>query len=334
MNGGQPMRSGGRPGRRRAGRRPVLGPLLLGLLMAASVLVTARPSAPAAFGADAEPAVDPDVQGVLSERWGRRLAELDPSRPLAYLELAEEIDDARLLGPAAAGDPVARAERGLVLRLCGLAARLDSAIAPAAARAVADLSEDARERRRLLAVADLLEGDRLLRGREVRIEGVPTGRGGAAPSEVLLAASEAIARQRRGEGERALDPLARHPRDQVAAVFEPWPGGLAGFEQDCRRRPGGHDASPVPHRTGRRAEDARRRCDRLVLDRPDRRRRPPRGGRCRRSAAAVPGGRLTSAMAGRAVGALTGGASGVHRLAQEPDPAVDHVLEFLEQVRR
>ncbi|MHC4810933.1 MAG: hypothetical protein ACYTEV_11285 [Planctomycetota bacterium] len=239
MNGGQPMRSGGRPGRRRAGRRPVLGPLLLGLLMAASVLVTARPSAPAAFGADAEPAVDPDVQGVLSERWGRRLAELDPSRPLAYLELAEEIDDARLLGPAAAGDPVARAERGLVLRLCGLAARLDSAIAPAAARAVADLSEDARERRRLLAVADLLEGDRLLRGREVRIEGVPTGRGGAAPSEVLLAASEAIARQRRGEGERALDPLARYPRDQVAAVFEPWPGGLAGFEQDCRRRPGG-----------------------------------------------------------------------------------------------
>ncbi len=220
---------------RRAGGRPAATAVLLAASIGVTLHVPAMRPAPAA----ATSAPDPDVVGVLSERWGRRLEGLEPSRPLAYLELAEEVDDARLLGPTAATDPVAAAERDLVLRLCFLAARLDSSIAPAAARAVADLTEDPRERRRLLAVADLLEGDRLLRGREVRIEGVPTGRGGAAPREVLLAASEAIARIRRGEGERALESLTRHPRDQVAAVFEPWPGGLAGFEQDCRRRPGG-----------------------------------------------------------------------------------------------
>ena len=222
------------PRRRGVGGRPVASAILVAMAAVAVAPVPALVSVPAAAGL----APDVDVAGVLAERWGRRLAGLDPSRPLEYLELAEEGDDARLLGPSAATDPVAAAERDLVLRLCFLAARLDAAIAPAAARAVADLTEDPRERRRLLAVADLLEGDRLLRGRDVRIEGVPTGRGGAAPREVLLAASEAIARNRRGEGERALEPLTRHSRDQVAAVFEPWPGGLAGFEQDCRRRPG------------------------------------------------------------------------------------------------
>ena len=225
---------------------------LVGLIVAcaAAAMVAAGPATGPRAGAMAAsgtadllqrraPATEADARQRLEQRWGDRLRTLDPARPMAYFELAEEIDDRRRIGPAAAGDAVARAERELVRELFALAGRLDPSLTSAAARAIADLTADVRERRRLLVVADLLDGDRILRGRAPRIEGVPTGRGSAAPAEVLRSASAAIARYRRGDGEASLEAIAGHPREQVQAAFAPWPGGLAGFEQDCRRQPGG-----------------------------------------------------------------------------------------------
>jgi hypothetical protein len=181
---------------------------------------------------------DPDVVGAITQRWGDRLSALTPDAPRDYFELAEEINDLRAIGPGAVGDPLAEAERVLVRRLFALAGRLDPSLTAAAARAIADITEDGRDRRRLLVVAELVEGDRVLQGRAPRIEGVPTGRGADASPAVLRAVSSSIARYRRGEGEAALTELADVPESTLAAVFEPWPGGLRGFQADCRRRPG------------------------------------------------------------------------------------------------
>ncbi len=242
-------RGGGR-GRRGRGDSPrtLAGTTVAGVVALAAIALggAAVPAVPAPAlvavqraGSAARGGLDVDVRTAIAGRWGERLAALAPDEPMAYLELAEEVDDARAVGPAADGDPVAAAERGLARRLFGLAGVLEPRLAPSAARAIADLVVDPRVRRRLLVVAELLEGDRILRGRPPRLEGVPAGRGTAAAPEVLRAISAAIADYRLGDGEAALERLAGLPADAVEAALAPWPGGRAGFEQDCRRRPGG-----------------------------------------------------------------------------------------------
>ena len=85
----------------------------------------------------------------LSPEWEARMAELDPSRPVGYFELAEELSDA------------ARTQEELRMagHLFALAGLLDrSTLGRSAALALADLAEDELMRRQLKLAAFLLSG--------------------------------------------------------------------------------------------------------------------------------------------------------------------------------
>jgi hypothetical protein len=156
-------------------------------------------------------------------RWDDRLEALRPERPLAYLELAEEVADE---SDDAAG-------RALARRLFALAGILDpEGLGRSAALALADLEDEDLPRRRLLALAGLL------------------GREGLAPSEpvdteadlgpehtfaAVMSVTEAFSEYRRGRGPQALSAL----RDPGAtALLESCdhllPGGAHRFIEDCR----------------------------------------------------------------------------------------------------
>lgn len=170
------------------------------------------------------------------DRWADRLEALAPDVPIAYLELAEEIDDERAVGPAAGSDPVAAAERRLVIELYRLAGRLDRSLAPSAARALADLARLESDRRRLRAVAELLEGDRLLRARAPGSQRyADDASGGSLAVRVMV--SRAISLIRLGRGSEASELISAADPDVVEVALATWPGGLRGFLEDCERAP-------------------------------------------------------------------------------------------------
>ncbi|MBL9120210.1 MAG: hypothetical protein JNL80_09890 [Phycisphaerae bacterium] len=150
--------------------------------------------------------------------WSTRLAALDPSRPMDYFELGEEVADA-------ATTPE---ERQLARRLYGLAGTLaPDLLGRSAALAQASLADDDRQRRTLLALASLLDATS---GGDLAAAQRPRP---AAESAVAL--SEAFSHLRRGQGPRASSTTKAPP---VAALLDLYgthlPGGPERFREDCR----------------------------------------------------------------------------------------------------
>jgi hypothetical protein len=151
--------------------------------------------------------------------WTRSLEALSPQNPLAYFELAEEIADR-----ASSED-----DRTLARELYALAAALDPGhLGRSACLALLEIEANELQRRRLAALADLLDDRSGTTG--------PAPTPGARPTpQAAAAASEAVALLRRGLGARALaaldTPGARTLLDQCAAIL---PGGVRRFEEDCK----------------------------------------------------------------------------------------------------
>lgn len=159
----------------------------------------------------------------LFEKWNDRLELLDPSRPLDYFELAEEIaDGAQTVN-----------ERALARELFGLAGLLDrETFGWSAALAIADLESLPASRQRLLAAAELLaDSDQVdqssKRARDTSREG-------------RLAFCRALGALRRGDSARARRHLDK--ADAKVAMEEfifILPGGGQRFENDLQVYSGG-----------------------------------------------------------------------------------------------
>ena len=112
---------------------------LCGLVVFASIAAT---SVPSSVPVPAPPDRPFDLE--------QRLEALDPARPLAYLELAEELADTLPPGPSD--------DRAMARRLYGLAGRLDpDGLAASAALGLASLASDDRMAARYRAAAALLD---------------------------------------------------------------------------------------------------------------------------------------------------------------------------------
>ena len=156
-----------------------------------------------------------------ADTWRQRLEALRPERPMAYLELAEEVADAGLT----------RADRTLARHLFGLAGALDTDhLGRSACLGLADLAEKEPARRRLLALASLLGDDDGARG--------PAGEGGLADEYTLtaaLAVTEAFSHYRRGRGPQALAALRRPGAGELLEQCgRLLPGGAHRFLEDCK----------------------------------------------------------------------------------------------------
>lgn len=178
----------------------------------ASVLVLA---AALALGAG------PFAVRVAADAWrgelARRLAELVPSRPVEYLQLAEDVVDHASDGPGKAQD------LALARRLAALAGSLDpQASGRSAALFLAELAEADADRARMASVAAYL--DPATDAREQA----------AGDSEAVLSLVRAFSHYRRGESQRARDAIAR---GGAAALLDRHPeilqGGSARFRADC-----------------------------------------------------------------------------------------------------
>lgn len=154
-----------------------------------------------------------------SADWESRLNDLRPERPLAYFELAEDIADAA----------TTQADRALARHLFALAGALDRArLGRSACLALADLSDDDLERRRLLALATLLDHSGAFTGQGE--SHLTIGGTGAA-----LAVSQAFSHYRQGEGQRALAALREAGAMELLEAHARFiRGGVERFLEDCR----------------------------------------------------------------------------------------------------
>lgn len=147
----------------------------------------------------------------------RRLASLGPSRPVEYLQLAEDVVDHAGDGPGKSQD------LALARRLAALAGALDpQATGRSAALLLAELAEADADRARMAAVAAFLDP-----APDVREQA-------AGESEAVLSLVRAFSHYRRGEAQRARDAIAR---GGAAALLDRHPeilqGGSARFRADC-----------------------------------------------------------------------------------------------------
>ena len=152
--------------------------------------------------------------------WTTRLHELNPDDPMAYFELAEEIAD------ASTDD----AQLDMARQLFALSGVLDPMrLGRSACLALADLEADEHARRRLLALAALLDE------RAGGLAQGPAGRRSDYQSAEALAVSEAMSFYRKGHGAKALaslrTPGAVEILDAYPAVFR---GGSERFIEGCR----------------------------------------------------------------------------------------------------
>ncbi len=147
--------------------------------------------------------------------WEDRLEALTPTEPMDYFELAEEIMDG--------ADTAARRE--LARRLFRIAGVLDPhRLGRSSCLALADLSDAPRERRRLLALAELL-------GASTR--GV-VRRADETSREAALAVSEAFSHYRQGDGAKALRSLdAPGAMELLERHSDALRGGAARFLAEC-----------------------------------------------------------------------------------------------------
>lgn len=211
--GERPVEPGG------AGGRGANAPSAASSASTSSQTATRTPAAAAAPGEDA-----PKI------RWQSRLARLDPSRPIEYLELAEEVADGAAPGPAS------DAARELARELFGFAGALDPAqLGRSAMLGIASLAEtdDARARARLAAE---LVGGRGVASSARRIDRAS-----------LEALARAFSYYRRGNGVKALAALRQSGADQLLeSISDGLPGGASAFRTECRamRGPGRLPADP------------------------------------------------------------------------------------------
>jgi len=152
--------------------------------------------------------------------WTSRLETLNPDDPMAYFELAEEIAD------ASTDD----SQRALARRLFALSGVLDPPrLGRSACLALADIETHEHAKRRLLALAALLDE------RAGGLAQGPAGRTSYSRRAEALAVSEAMSFYRKGNGARALaslqTPGAEEILDAYPAVFR---GGAERFKEDCR----------------------------------------------------------------------------------------------------
>ncbi|RLS64482.1 MAG: hypothetical protein DWH96_03575 [Planctomycetota bacterium] len=152
-------------------------------------------------------------------RWDARLEALDPTRPLDYFLLGEEVADAA----------TNEAERQLARELFGLAGALDrDRLARSAALGRASLASTPLEKRRMQAAAALLGGTQYV-----------SGAGGIEPSKAL-ALSRALSYYRIGRGQVALATIRAASAESLLDEYDAMiPGGREGFERECRTLRGG-----------------------------------------------------------------------------------------------
>ena len=155
-----------------------------------------------------------------TDRWNVRLEGLEPSNPLEYFELGEEILDAY------PGDLDAQR---LARRLLGTAGRLDRAgLGASAALAIATLSTEAVERERLKAIAMMLDGDSEKVKSIAPVSGID--------AETGLKMSEALGGFRSGRGQRLRSIMADQSRRSILANFDALlPGGIEWLDEASRR---------------------------------------------------------------------------------------------------
>jgi len=166
----------------------------------------------------AAPGVGDPLTGAPGD-WDARLAGLDPDDPSAYFNLAEEVADAA----ADEGD------RPLARHLFGLAGALDpDGYGRSACLALADITTDPEEKRRLLALSRLLD-QRL--GEVAR----PVASTPPIEPSAALALAEAFSYYRRGQGPRSLTMLDQGPGGALLTRFADRIGGEARFRENARR---------------------------------------------------------------------------------------------------
>ena len=169
-----------------------------------------------------------------ADPWKARLEALRPDSPGAYLDLGEEIADA-----AASAE-----QKQLARQLFSLAAALDPKhLGRSACLALADLEDNATLKRRLLALASLLDptgASSLTTAGTPGTPGTPgAGRTVEYTSAAGLAVSEAIGRYRHGQGTQALAALKRTgAMELLEAHAAALPGGLNRFLEDCKQMRG------------------------------------------------------------------------------------------------
>ncbi len=152
--------------------------------------------------------------------WTDRVETLDPDDPMAYFELAEEIADASADG----------ARRDLARHLFALSGVLSpQRLGRSACLALADLDEDEHSKRRLLALAALLDE---------RAGGLIVGPAGETayydrPS--VLAVTDALSFYRTGNGAKAVSALRTPSAKQILDTYDSiFRGGSKRFIEDCR----------------------------------------------------------------------------------------------------
>lgn len=139
-----------------------------------------------------------------------RLNALRPQQPMAYFELAEDMADA-------AGDD--ESMRDLARYLFGLAGVLDpDRLGRSAALALADMTDNAESRRRLLALASILDQ----RGHSILLTMQPHTdhtRDVDFDTAAIMTFLEAIGEYRWGRGARAMSTLRREGMDEILAFY-------------------------------------------------------------------------------------------------------------------
>ena len=150
------------------------------------------------------------------DQWAERLEALDPSRPMMYFELGEEVEDV-----ASSAE-----ERTLARQLFGLAGILDrETLGRSAALAIAGLEPRRVARERLRAAAELLA--------PVGTVDVGAGRRTLTTREGRLYFCKALAALRRGDGARSGRHLAKADAEVVLQQLGPLlTGGVERFQRD------------------------------------------------------------------------------------------------------
>ncbi|MDG2030777.1 MAG: hypothetical protein P8J45_07230 [Phycisphaerales bacterium] len=195
-----------------------------GLLILLATFGVAMLGVTAAGGADRMPMEGLQKQDA-SKPWEQRLQELDPSRPMAYFELGEEVEDAARTAE----------ERALARQLFGLAGLLDEkGLGSSAALAIANLEDESRavSRDRLRAAAELLT--------PAGTANLVVNRQPVLSSKGRLAFCNALGSLRRGDGVRARRHLDTADAMLVVETVGPLvSGGVDGLQRDLTFYEGG-----------------------------------------------------------------------------------------------
>lgn len=197
------------------------------------------------FGSTLQPPAD--MRHPSLEPWLPRLEALQPSNPLGYFELAEEISDAHAEPPG----------RDLARWLFAVAGTLDPAhLGRSACLALADHETNVQHKRRLLALASLM-GAQFASHRTIDQGGSSVAEGasgGSTSMSAAMAMSEGLSHYRRGQGARALEAFRKPGATELLRQYESALGVTGGTDQildDCRHFRGAARPTLAPDRLAR-----------------------------------------------------------------------------------